>query len=84
MVVCLCLLKLGRRNGLRVKIAWNVSWSAVQTALSASSGNGLEGWDEAQVWTRQLAQEHTIGQRESKGHRQDTRPSVLLSRPLQV
>lgn len=52
-----CLLKLGGRDGLEVKIAWNVSPRAVQTALSASSGNRLGGWDKAQVWTTGLTLE---------------------------
>lgn len=59
----------------------------MQTALSASSGNGLEGWDEAQVWTTQLAQEHAIGEGETEGRRQYRRPfcvdAVLPSLGLQ-
>lgn len=39
----ICLLRVGGRNGLEVKIAWNAGPRAVQTALSASSGNRLGG-----------------------------------------
>lgn len=75
-VVCLCLLKLGRENGLPVKTAWNVRPSAVQTALSASSGNGLEGLGGG-PGLAQLAQQHAVGEGKPRDCTRTEVPSVL-------
>lgn len=76
-VVCLCLLKLGRRAGLPVKTAWNVRPSAVQTALSASSGNGLEGLGLG-PGLDQLAQEHTVREGRPRDCARTEVPSVSM------
>ena len=73
-VVCLCLLKLGREKGLPVKAAWNAGPGTTDSSVSKLRKQAARAGTRPRSGAARPAQEHAVAERKTRACRQDRGP----------